>query len=144
MKKKKLIVLSIAFCIITIITVIIAKNNINTDNGKIPFLPLDVKSVTYIGLYGGTRRNATEAEKIQIVTWLNSIKSYDKKYTILNLFNGKPILHISNNNDIQIFTKGKTIAFGPDKDGIVIANSNTRIRYIVKQSDLSALLEQIK
>jgi len=63
---------------------------------------------------------------------------------VRDFYNGKPILHISNNNDIQIFTKGKTIAFGPDKDGIVIANSNTRIRYIVKQSDLSALLEQIK
>ena len=138
MKKKKLIVAAIILCIVTIITVIIAKNYVNTDNGKIPFLPLDVNNVNYIGLYGGTHRNATKEEEIQIVAWLNSIKRYEKKYTI-PIGNGKPDF-----DNIQIFTNGNTISFGPDKDGITIASSNTRIGYIVKQSDLSALLEQIK
>lgn len=150
-KKRNLIIVSIVFCIITLITVVIAKNYVNTDNRKIPFLPLDVKSVNYIGLYGGTHRNATEAEKIQIVNWLNSIEKYEKTYTI-PVGNGKP-----DRDNIQIFikdftisfspAKNSTISFGPQKDGILIASSEfttSRTGYIVKQADLSALLKQIQ
>src|SRR5659263_97676 len=117
-KKRNLIIVSIVFCIVTLITVVIAKNYVNTDNRKIPFLPLDVKSVNYIGLYGGTHRNATEEEKIQIVAWLNSIERYEKKHAFL-FGNRKPNL-----DNIQIFIGGeKSISLTVDKEGVLIGTT---------------------
>jgi hypothetical protein len=134
MKKKILIVVS---CILIAVVLFPIWNTF----GKISYLPLEVNKIDYIGLYGGhIHRKATEEEKVQIVSWLNSIKKYDK-VIIIPVGNGKP-----DYDNIQIFfnNKRESFALSVDKDGILLGGGWGTAGYIVTQSDLSELLAQIK
>ncbi|HYF83660.1 MAG TPA: hypothetical protein VEB00_11610 [Clostridia bacterium] len=120
-------------------------------NGEIPYLPISVDNISYIGLYGysqegkhSNNREATEQEITQIIGWLNSIEEYDSEIEIPKNSNGRPVP-----SDIQIFPK-----FTPhteflyilekDNDYIILCIPKINKGYVAKQQELNKLLKELR
>lgn len=141
MKRFLLFVFLIILVAMTISTCDKGKN----DKEKIPYLPISIDNVSYIGLYGNSSsREATQQEIIQIVDWLNSIKEYDSKIDIPQNSNGRPVP-----SSIRVFLKDTAYSKSPyilerDNDAIIICIPETKKGYVVNQPELDHLLKELR
>jgi len=128
-----------------------ASTYVDTAIKKIPKLPLNINDVSDIGLYGYSKsgkhsnnRIATVEERTQIISWLNTIKKYDKKRKIVVNKNGKP-----DPSNIQIFYKdvsndSSSIYLLEEGDlSIIIGVPSNNEEYFVKQVELNNLLKKL-
>lgn len=99
MKKKNRKRAIILTCIAALITLAVIQSNTNFMNFNIPYLPVEESKPLSISLFDGSvSRDASAQEKRQIVSWLNSIKRYEKNRFITHSPGGKP----SSESNIEI------------------------------------------
>jgi hypothetical protein len=131
--KGKKIILIIILSILLLFLFIGINTMIVYINKDIPFIPISYSDVSKIEINNYSSKNATDSEKREILSILDSLKKCNNKIRIPKYSNGKPEYI-----NIQIFlrsiTNGKNfcyiIPYG--NDTILISRPQSQLGYIVK------------